>query len=470
MKLGELFIEIVTKGDANKLKESIRELEKAERKTRRQIELQQKLAQATSEEEKSLLRLNAKQQQQIDNLKEAEKEQSSFNNAIMGGIGLALRMGAAISGTIVVLDRLGNSLLKANQQYITFGKQTGISISSLNKMSGLASLSGMNLSPEQVASDITSLQQKIYRLGLTGEGSGIFAQLGINPMGMNSDDFIKVLRQRTQGMSAGSKSYILDQLGLSQEWLNVLELTNDQFAEYIEQSKQLQLSEKERKHLAEYTAKQQRNNMRWELAKQKFLIALMPTIQTIMEAVSSIALKFAETFGNEDYVRILRDIALLMGVAALHAGTLQKAIKGIFAITGLKALGTVFGAVSKMALGKGTAKGVGKFLGKRLGMMGATAALGAGGAAATGGLSAVIAAILEVVFALMLIYDIVKPFFVKQEADNEELPEPTESQIAQYRNLNSSIVNHFHNNPQPALEIVQELDYMNSRFLAASRI
>ena len=86
----------------------------------------------------------------------------------------------------------------------------------------------------------------------------------MNPMGMNSDQFIKALRNRFRGLSGVQKSYALDELGLSREWLTVLELSDDAYSDIVEQSKKLQLTEKERKQLAKYTFIQQQNNMRFQ--------------------------------------------------------------------------------------------------------------------------------------------------------------------------------------------------------------
>ena len=273
MNIGEFIIKIGTQGNTKGLDDAIKKMSEAEKKTRKQIKLMRDLNKATSDQEKELIKKNAAQQDELEGLKAVKSQQDELTNSMKSSMMTSIKFIGAIGATVTMLDRLGNSLLKSNQMYITFEKQTGLGIGRLNRMAGLAQLSGMGLSPEQVAGDLQGLQQKIYRLGMTGEGSGIFAQLGMNPMGMKSDQFIAALRQRTKGMSAESKSYILSELGLSQEWLNVLELTNEQFAQHIKDSKELQLSEKERKQLAQYTAQQQKNNMRWELAKQRLLIA-----------------------------------------------------------------------------------------------------------------------------------------------------------------------------------------------------
>lgn len=437
MNLGEFIIKIGTQGDTKALDEAIKKMEEAEKKTRKQIKLKQDLAKATTEEEKALIKKNAAQQDELDKLKDVKLQQSALQNSMQKTISTSLKMIGVISGTVVALDRLGNSLLKSNQMYITFEKQTDMSISRLNRMAGLARLSGMNLGPEQVAGDLQSLQQKITRLGITGEGSGIFAQLGINPMGMEPDQFIKVLRQRTRGMSGKYKSYALSELGLSQEWLNILDLEDEQFNKYLATADKLQLNAKERKQLAQYTQKQQMNNMRWELARQKLLISVMPFIQQIMDATSKIALKVSDIMEkNPKWLYVVKDILLLLAGGAV--------IRTVSTIANLfKGLGALAGGVALKGLAK---KGVGAGLGAL-----------AGGP---------IGAVFSIAMGIWTIVDIFKAFTDKQDEDDEPIPEPTDlNDRYQYHNVNSNMTNNFFNNPAPQHAVINELQMISQRYL-----
>ena len=437
MNLGEFIIKIGTQGDTKALDEATKKMEEAEKKSRRLADYLKRLKEATSEHEKKIIKKNFAQQTELDRLKKVKTEYNTLNSSINKTAMTSLKMIGALKLAIIVLDRMGNSLLKANQMYITFEKQTDMSISRLNRMAGLARLSGMNLSPEQVAGDLQSLQQRIFRLGMTGEGSGIFAQLGMNPMGMKSDQFIQALRQRTRGMSGQAKSYILSELGLSQEWLNVLELTNKEFSDYLKQSQKLQLTEKERKQLAQYTQKQQMNNMRWELAKQKLLISVMPFVQQIMDATSKIALKVANIFEqNPRWLYVVKDILLLLaGGAVLRTiSTISNLFKGLGALAGATAL-------------KGIAK---KGVGAGLGAL-------AGGP---------IGAVFSIAMGIWTIVDIFKAFSDKQDEDDEPIPEPTDlNDRYQYHNVNSNMTNNFFNNPAPQQAVINELQMIGQRYL-----
>lgn len=473
MNIGEFIIKIGTQGDTKGLDEAIKKMAEAEKKTRKQIELKRKLAQATSDEEKELIKKNAAQQEELENLKHVKLEQDKLNSSMKNSISFAVKLIGAISGVAIVLDRMGNNLLKSNQQYTTFGKQTGISINNLNRMAGLAQLSGMNLSPEQVAGDLQSLQQKIFKLGLTGEGSGIFAQLGMNPLGMNSDQFIANLRARTKNLNGPQKSYILNELGLSQEWLNVLDLTNKEFRDYLKTSKELQLSEEERKKLAKFTTQQQKNNMRWELAKQKLLISILPAIQKIMDFTSKIALTVTDWLEkNPKWLNVLKDILLLLAgnavIKTIAAFSKLLSSGGILAtlasLLGLKGLGKAGG---KAIFGATAGAGLAKLAGKK-GVGAALGIVGKRGAAALGGLAGgPIGAIFSIAMAIWTIVDLFNLFLDKEDKTELDVPDPTEiGDRYNYQNVKSNMTNNFYNNPQPATVVINELANFEQRYLA----
>lgn len=468
MNIGEFIIKIGTQGDTKELEKSIKKLEEAEKKTRRHIKTLQDLAKATSDEEKELIKKNEAQQDEIDNLKASKDEHDALDASMQKNIMTSVKMIGAISATIVVLDRLGNSLIKANQMYITFEKQSGMSISRLNRMAGIAQMATTGLSPEQVAGDITSLQQKIFGFERFGENARTFGMLGINPRGMKADQLIMSLRKSLKGYSAEVKSYYLSQLGLSQEWLNVIDLTDEKFKEYVEDSKKLQLTEKERKQLAEYTAKQQKNNMRWELAKQRLLISIMPLVQNIMDATSKIALAVSNMLEkNPQWLNVAKDILLLLAGNAV--------IKTISAISKLLTggiLGTLLGIGGKTAtkglLGSFGLAGLSKLAGKKgIGAVGGVIAKR--GAGMLGGLAGgPIGAIFSIAMGIWTIVDLFKLFTNKQDDDKEDI-EPAEDSTGtryQYSNVRSNMTNNFYNNPQPAKEAINQLSNFHNLILA----
>ena len=428
MKLGELFIQLTTKGDTKKLDQTISKMEKVKKQEKDQVQ--------------------------------------RWKNMIRSVTAFA----TGISAAVVAMDRLGNSVLKTNQLYTNFNRQTGMSISNLNKMAGLAKLSGMNLPVEQVAGDLNRLQQKIFRLGLTGEGSAIFAQLGMNPLGMKSDQFIDALRQRLKGLSEVQKSYVLDELGLSREWLNVLELSDDEYSSLLEQSRSLQLSEYERKQLAKYTLIQQKNNMRWELAKQKLAIARLPIVTKIMEKASEIAVAISKGLGNEKFVHVVRDIALWMGIAAVKAGMLQRALSLLVGTKLMQGLGFIFGAGAAKTTTKAATTGIGAAIGTKTATKAATGlGLKSLGKSLGGFLGGPAIGIAMLVWTLFDIFGLLKQWFDKDTNSDENEPPIDTTAAMNYRYMNSNMVNNFYNNPVPQQVIADDLTNFEMRYLKETK-
>lgn len=484
MNLGEFIIKIGTQADTKKLDEAIKKLEEAEKKTRRMIKVQQDLAKATSDQEKELIKKNAAQQDELDVLKQVKNEQDSLNISMQKSIGTAIKMVGAIGATATMLDRMGNSLLKANQMYITFEKQSGISITRLNRMAGIAQMAGTGLSPEQVAGDIQSLQHKIFRFERFGENAKTFGMLGINPRGMDSDKLILSLRKSLSRYSGRVKSEILQELGLSQEWLNVLDLSEEKFNEYLKTSSKLQLTEKERKKLAEYNAKQQQNNMRWELAKNKLLLSVMPLVQQIMEVTSKIALKVSNMLEkNPAWLNVLKDVLIIFtGAKFLSALKMVAEVGKILKSLGLAGLLGAVGGVGKGAsrgfLGGLLAGKTTKALGRVASRKGLGTALGLVGKRLLGGLGGflggpVVGAIFTIASGAMLIkdiYDLIAGWFGKKDSEetaDDISPDPDEgSPRYQYHNVKSNMTNNFFNNPQPAKEAIEQLSKYHNLILA----
>ena len=466
MNLGEFIIKIGTQADTKELEKATRALENAEKKTRRLIEYFKELKEATTESEKKLVKKNFALNVQKDKLKAVTQEQQAFSASIQKSLMTGLKFIGWATTTITVLDRLGNSLLKSNQAFINFNSSTDISINRLSRMAGLAKLSNMNMSTEQVASDLQSLQHKIFRLERFGEGAQTFGMLGINPRGMKADKLILSLRKSLKGYSGQIKSEYLSELGLSQEWLTVLNLTDEQFKDYLKTSKELQLTEKERKQLAKFTYQQQKNNMRWELAKQKLLIAIMPLTQQIMEVASKVALEFSKFLDKHpSWLHIFKDILLLLAGNTI--------IKSVTALSKLLA-GGLFGAMlgkktaGKALLGATAGAGLARIASKK-GLLTAGGVLAKRGAGMLGGLAGgPIGAVFSIAMGIWTIVDLFKLFTDKQqEEETDPLPEPDESTTRyMYHNVNSNMTNNFFNNPQPAKEAISQLYNVQALLLA----
>lgn len=466
MKLGELFINLGVQGDTKKLKEALKDMQEAEKKTARLIAKEKALSEATTDEQKALIKKNFALKEEIEETQKLITANEEHERRIKGTIGATMKMIGVITAGVIALDRMGNSLIKNNQAYITFNQQTGLSINRLNRMSTLAQLSGAGMSAEQVMGDLQGLQQRIFELGLTGQGSQAFAMLGFNPMGMKSDQVIMALRQRLRGLSAEQKSYFLNQLGLSQEWLNVINLSDEKFKDYLKTSKELTLSDKERNKLAKYNELQQKNNMRWELAKQKLLITILPVVQRIMEFSSKIALNFANWFEqNPKWLNVFRDILVLMA-----GGSVIRTIRAFSSLLSGGLIGTLLGAGAGAKVGAKAGGGLlAGFLGKQVAKKGLLAGGGLlAGSVASGGILPVLIGIAGV---LWTIWDVINAFFNKEEEKDEQedlLSDIDTGGRYVYHNVNANMTNNFNGVERPTQVAMNEFRIAYERLTAST--
>jgi hypothetical protein len=135
-------------------------------------------------------------------------------------------VGALAFGASVALAMKG--ALDSAKAFRQFQAETGASAEELQKWQAVAS--GANVSTQAIADSVKELAQNREKIKLGGGNMSGFAFLGINPM---DDPFaiLDQLRAKTEGLPQAMKANLLAQMGVSNEFLQILSLTNGQFAE-----------------------------------------------------------------------------------------------------------------------------------------------------------------------------------------------------------------------------------------------
>lgn len=207
MNLGELFIELGVVGDVKPLKEALKTLQTSVKET---------------------------------------NKQAKANINIAKGIGLII---TTIGGAIIALDRMTSSLVKNNQTWINFTRQTDLSLKSLQKYSSVASLLDKSLGMEGAAGSIEQLNKRLFELKLTGEGARGFLLAGVNPLGQDAFGVIEQLRSRFQGLDNTSATYLMEQMGLDPKLLPLIRLTRKEFEDLYSSVKNYQLTAQQREEI-----------------------------------------------------------------------------------------------------------------------------------------------------------------------------------------------------------------------------
>jgi len=238
MKLGELFVELGTKGNTKELEKTLKQLKEAEKKTAAQIKLNKDLAKATTDEEKTLIKKNYAQKQEISTTEKLINKNKERNKTIAAGAKNFLSFISAVSLAIGVLDRFINASAKSNQSILTLSQSSGVSIESINKYASAARSLNYNVSRESVAQMFQSLSQKLFNLSI-GEDEGIvkglsllqsFGGKGFNPINKSPEQVLEDLRAGITNLTDFQAGQVLSQFGIGPELLPMLRMSSKEFA------------------------------------------------------------------------------------------------------------------------------------------------------------------------------------------------------------------------------------------------
>ena len=223
---------------------------------------------------------------------------SGLATGVAGAIGLTIASVVALGGVVVAttvkLDNMIMSLAKANQFYLNFALQTNTGLGTLNKYAGVAMLSNMNMSAEQVANSLQTIDSKLADIRLTGQGATEFQMLGISPWGKNSGDIIEELRGKIAGLDNATTSNIIQKMGLTPEWLGILRMSNEEFQKLTQTAQEFQLDPNQLKQLNSFGLEIREMQMRLDYLKNRVLIAFAPILIKISKPLA----KFVEQFDH----------------------------------------------------------------------------------------------------------------------------------------------------------------------------
>jgi len=101
-----------------------------------------------------------------------------------------------------------------------FGRETGMSKQEVQKWTKVAERMGVEV--DTIVGGLKTLQSGLFQLQMTGEGSNVWMLLGLDPRtAKNNFELLKMIGSRLEGLNFAQKRFILGQLGLGDEWLNV---------------------------------------------------------------------------------------------------------------------------------------------------------------------------------------------------------------------------------------------------------
>ena len=140
-----------------------------------------------------------------------------------------LKTTGVIAGATYLLDRFVNSTVDAAVAVQNLSNQTGLFAQNLNRWQMAGQLSDITLSAEQVATQIAGLERNIASIRLGQGDITPFQLLGIDINNKNAFEVLEQVRRAIQGIDDATATNLLEQLGLSANFINLLRLSRKEF-------------------------------------------------------------------------------------------------------------------------------------------------------------------------------------------------------------------------------------------------
>ena len=167
--------------------------------------------------------------------------------------GLALNLTSAMTAWELLQLKIG----KGAQQMLNFKTYTGENIDEVRKLASVMQSTNLNFSMDTLLSDITNFKVQLRELQLFGQGSSlgralrVMAQSGVKTGAMDTiSDFLNAVKQVPD---EATRLVLLRMAGLSDQFMNILDLPQDQYDKFAARADKLFPDEKELKRRQEAT-------------------------------------------------------------------------------------------------------------------------------------------------------------------------------------------------------------------------
>ena len=303
--LGELFIELGVFADTKELKEFEKKLDSVKKK----------MEEAGKKTEKNDVNL--------------KKLATTLRNASL-----------AITGAVYALNKLTNSLVETNQQFLNLTRTSDISLGVFQKWDNIGRMFGV----KNAAQQLESLNQRLFELKLTGEGAEGFILAGINPLGADAENIMEQLRNRVAGLDDTAASFLLSRMGLDPQMLHLLRMTREEFEAFNRATQKFRLTEEQSKQLQLMNAQLEIAKIKLGYLKDQALLAILPHLVNFMNVIGLIAerikqlidwLNSGSSFAN--FIKFILKAAAIFTVWVTTVGALAKTFELLsLAITGAR--------------------------------------------------------------------------------------------------------------------------------------
>lgn len=156
---------------------------------------------------------------------------SNLTNVFVAGVRGIVELQAAVIGVSYAIDRFVEGTIRGAVSLQNLNIQTGLSIDKLQQWESAGQLSNLATSADQIGESIANLQRNLASISLGQGNISPFNLLGIDVIGKDAFQVLEQLRQRIKGLNPAVATNLISQMGLSPDFLNVLELSDKKFAQ-----------------------------------------------------------------------------------------------------------------------------------------------------------------------------------------------------------------------------------------------
>lgn len=136
---------------------------------------------------------------------------------------------AAFIASAFALDRFVDGTVRGSVSLQNLSNQTGLAIDKLQRLNQAGQLADLTLSADAITQSIGNLERNLAAIKLGQGNIAPFQLLGIDPAGKDAFQVIEQVRESIKGLSPAVATNLIQQLGLTPQFINILRLSRKEF-------------------------------------------------------------------------------------------------------------------------------------------------------------------------------------------------------------------------------------------------
>jgi len=162
-------------------------------------------------------------------LKVDQAKLARFNKGINNLQRDVITLKAAFIAGAFALDRFVDGTVKGSVSLQNLSNQTGLAIDKLQRLNQVGQLADLTLNADAISQSVGNLERNLAAIRLGQGDIAPFQLLGIDPAGKDAFQVLDQLRESIKGLSPAVATNLIQQLGLTPQFINILKLSRKEF-------------------------------------------------------------------------------------------------------------------------------------------------------------------------------------------------------------------------------------------------